>query len=151
MNYYSLVLCFIISVFHANAQEIVTISEFEVHKTDKSKIVSVTLSFEILDGYHIQSEIENLDDFIATEIRFEDSDAFNIESYEFTSKQNETVVLNEYVQEVLMNSFDVTIRLKIYEKALNDNHALRGELYYQACTNRQCLFPRTLNIQIPNI
>jgi hypothetical protein len=151
MNYYSIALCFMLWVGNLQANEFVTFDKAEVHKTTQNHMVTVTLSFEILEGYHIQSEADTLDDVIATTIGFEDSDAYEIVSYAFTLKHNDIVVLNEFAHDVLINRFEVSISLRISENTVGNAHMLSGQLQYQACTDRQCLFPRTLKFQVPNI
>ena len=151
MNYYSIILCLVLGLFSNHTEQIVSFNEAGVSTSFKGQFVTVTIHFDILQGYHIQSESETLDDVIATEIVFEDSNSFEIISYEFTSKQNETVILNEYTHNVITSAFEVTVTIKLNEKVSALNYELGGQLYYQACTDRQCLFPRTLNFEVPNI
>ncbi len=151
MNCYRIAICFMLWAFNSQAQDLVKFNEAGINKTTEDKLVTIILSFEILEGYHIQSESESLDGSLATEITFNDSNLFEIISYEYTKKQNEIVILSQYAHRVLIDVFEVTVKLKLNEQASNSNSILRGQLYYQACTDRQCLFPRTLNFQVPNI
>ena len=149
MNYYKIAICFMLLAFNSQAQDLVKFNETNLNKTTEGNLITVILPFEILEGYHIQSVSDTLDDVIPTEIMFEDSNLYEIVSYKYTKKHNEIVVLNQYEHNVLTDEFEVTITLKLNEKSLNSNNKLSGQLYYQACTDRQCLFPRTLNFQVP--
>ena len=151
MNYYRIAICFMLLAFNSHAQDLVRFNETNVNKTRENSFVTITLPFEILEGYHIQSESETLDGSLATEITFEDSNLFEIVSYEYSKKQNEIVVLSQYAHNVLVNKFEVTIRIKLNKDALNLQNHINGQLYYQACTDKRCLFPRTLNFQVLNI
>lgn len=149
MNYFSTTICLLLLTFNSYAQDFVTLNETNIETTTEGNLVTVTLPFKIVDGYHIQSEVDTLGDSIMTEIIFAENDMFELISYEFSKKHNEEVVLNEYTHFVLIDIFEVTVTLK-----LNDNNLkpeLSGQLNYQACTNKQCLFPRTLNFQVLDI
>jgi len=135
--------------YGSQAQDFVTLNEANIETTTEDNLITITLPFEILDGYHIQSEIDTLGDALITEIIFAENDMFDVVSYEFSKKHNEEVVLNKYTHFVLIDIFEVTVTLKLNENVPNPE--LIGQLNYQACTNRQCLFPRTLNFQILDI
>ena len=146
MNYYSLTLCFIISLFTNETKQFVEFKQADVEIVKEQGFITITLPFEILTDYHIQSNTGNSDGLITTEITFKDNNNYKIEKQEFSLKQNETIVLNGDKHNVISNQFKVTVKLKLKENA--SNVKLEGELHYQACTKRQCLFPRGLNFQI---
>ena len=101
----------------------------------------------MLEGYHVQSNSDISGGLIATEITFEDNGNYTIVGQEFSLKQNETIVLDGVEHKVISNRFEVTTTFKFIKNT--SDAQLEGELYYQACTDRQCLFPRALNFQIP--
>jgi len=146
MNYYSIVICFMLVAFNSQAQDLVTLNEAAINKTVEGNLITITLPFEILEGYHIQSETETLGGSLMTQIMFEEEDLFEIVSFEYSKKHNEEVVLNEFTHNVLMDVFEITVILRLNEDASNSK--LSGQLYYQACTNKRCLFPRTLDFQV---
>ena len=148
MNYFSTTLCLMLLTFNCYAQDFVTLNEANIETTEDNLII-ITLPFEIVDGYHIQSEVDTPCDSLMTEIIFAENDMFELISYEFSKKHNEEVVLNEYTHFVLIDIFEVTVTLKLNDNSLKPE--LNGQLNYQACTNKQCLFPRTLNFQVLNI
>lgn len=147
MNYYSLALCSILSLFGNETKQLVEFKEAEVVKIAAHGYVTITLPFEVLETYHIQSNSDNSGGLIATKITFKENSNYTIEHQEFSLKQNETIVLNGVKHEVISSRFEITARLKLIENT--SNVKLEGELYYQACTDRQCLFPRALNFQTP--
>ena len=149
MNYFSTAICFMLFAFNSYAQDLVKLNEATINKATEDDLITVVLPFEIVKGYHIQSEIESTGGSLATEIMFEENDLFEIISFEYSKKLSEELVLNDYTHHVLIDVFEVTVTLKLNEN--NPNPKLQGQLYYQACTNRQCLFPRTLNFEVPTI
>lgn len=147
MNYYSLALCFMLSLWGNETKQIVEFKETEVVKVTEDIYITITLPFEVLELYHIQSNSDNSGGLIATEITFKENNNYTIVHQEFSLKQNETIVLNGVEHAVISSRFEITATLKLVENT--SNVKLEGELYYQACTDRQCLFPRALNFQLP--
>lgn len=132
--------------FNSQAQDFVKFNDTGINKNIKDQLVTITLPFEITEGYHIQSENESVDGSLPTEILFEDSDLYEVVSFKYTKTKNEILVLSQYEHNTLIDEFEVTVILKL--KNNNSNSKLNGQLYYQACTDKQCLFPRTLNFQV---
>ena len=147
MNYYRITICFMLLAFNSQAQDFVKFNKTNINKIQEDKLVTITLPFEVLEGYHIQSNSDISDGSIATEIIFKENNNYTIEHQEFSLKQDKTLVLNGAEHKVISNQFEVTVILKLNQNA--SNVKLEGELYYQTCTGKLCLFPRGLNFQIP--
>ncbi len=146
MNYYSLILCFVLSIVGNETEQFVEFKDAEITVEKDNDYVTITLPFEVLETYHIQSNSEVSEELITTKITLKENNAYEIVSQEFSLKQDETISLNGAMHKVISNQFEVTIRLKLIKNASNTK--LEGELYYQACSESQCLFPRSLNFQI---
>jgi hypothetical protein len=115
--------------------------------SSEKELVTVVLPFEILEDYHIQSEEIGDGNFIATEIHFDNLEGFKILGYQFSKVNRENLVLGQLKCEVLSNQMEITLRLEktsISKKSLN----LKGHLYYQACDDRQCFYPRNLQFSL---
>ena len=143
MNFYSLVLFCIVSLIEVQEKQFVEFKSDEVKISKHQEQITVTLPFEILESYHIQSEKETNNNFIPTEVHFDTPDGFEILEYRFSKVQRENLTLGDLKCEVLSNDLVVTIRLKKKsntDKTLN----LKGYLYYQSCDDRQCFYPRKL-------
>jgi len=133
-------------LFGNETKQFVQLNEADIVIKRENGYATLTLPFEVLEGYHIQSNSDASDGSIPTEISFVENDNYKIEYQDFSLKNDETIFLNGDKHKVLSNRFEVKITLK-----LNDNVSdlkLEGALDYQACTDRLCLFPRTLNFQI---
>ena len=137
-----------LSLFGNETKQFVEFKNADVIIEKKESYVTITLPFEILSEYHIQSNTDVSDGSIPTEINFKENSNFSIENQKFSLKHDETIILNTDKHKVLSNRFEVTVTLKLNKNV--SGFILEGELYYQACTDRQCLFPRTLNFQINN-
>jgi len=133
-------------LFGNETKQFVQLNEADIVIKRENGYATITLPFEVLSAYHIQSNSDASDGSIPTEISFVENDNYKIEYQDFSLKNDKTIFLNGDKHKVLSNRFEVKITLK-----LNDNVSdlkLEGALDYQACTDRLCLFPRTLNFQI---
>ena len=135
----------------SQAQNYVEFEEAENYKISKGQVVTITLSFKILEGYHIQSESKLIENIIPTEIIFDNDPSFEILFHEFIIENKETVILNQFEHEVLVDQFKVRVKLKLSRYNLLYNKSLNGYLNYQACTAKQCLFPRRLDFKVSKI
>lgn len=146
MNYYSLTICFILSLLGNETKQLVEFKKAEVVKGTANGYATIILPFEVLEAYHIQSNADNSGGLIPTAITFKENSNYTIEHQEFSLKQKETIVLNGVKHTVISDRFEIIVTLKLIENP--SNLKLEGELYYQACTDRQCLFPRALSFQL---
>ncbi|HEX9827543.1 MAG TPA: hypothetical protein VGA80_13170, partial [Flavobacteriaceae bacterium] len=97
--------------------------------------------------YHIQSEKIFDNNLIPTEVHFDVPDGYKILNYQFSKVNRETITLDQLKCEVLSNDLEVTLLL---EQRTTSNKApeLKGYLYYQACDDRQCFYPRNLHFNV---
>lgn len=146
MNYYSLILCFIVTLTVNETKQFVEFKNADITVVKENSHVTITLPFKVLADFHIQSNSDEADGSVATEITFKENNAYIIKNQKFSLKQDKILVLNVENHKVISNRFEVTVTLKLKENA--SNVQLEGVLYYQACSDRQCLFPRALNFQI---
>lgn len=151
MNSYKLILFCIISIYSFQDKQFVDFKPDEVKISTNKKHITVTLPFEILDNYHIQSEKIEDNNFIPTEIHFDDPDDFKIVTYQFSKVKRDQLVLDQLKCEVLSGKLEITVQLE-KKSTTNKPLDLKGYLYYQACDDRQCFYPRSLtfNVNWPN-
>ena len=148
MNCCSLFLFVVLSLFGDQQKQFVSFNDTEVRISKEKDVLTIILPFIIQEDYHIQAESEVLDNLIATEIYFEQNGSFEIESYEFSLTNYDTVVLNQFTHRVLSDRVEVTVTLRLKGENVKKNNELKGELYYQACDDQRCFFPRTLGFNV---
>jgi len=145
MNFCSLIIFYLISLFGIQDKQFVEFKANEVKVITNQEIITVTIPFNIQEYYHIQSEKVADNNFIPTEIHFENPEGFKVLGYKFSKVQRDKLVLDELECEVLSGRLEVAIQLeKMSAKPLH----LKGHLYYQACDDRQCFYPRNLYFNI---
>ncbi len=135
-----------LSIVGNETKQFVELKNADITIVKENGYATITLPFEVLADYHIQSNSDLSDGLIATAITFKDSNTYKIMSQEFSLKQDEAIFLNGDEHKVISNQFEVTVKLKLSENT--SNAELEGELYYQACSDSLCLYPRGLNFQI---
>lgn len=147
MNYYSIILFCFVSLFVFQNKHFVDFKDDEVKISSKGEYLTVVLPFEILENFHIQSEkIEN-NNFIPTEIHFDEPNGYNILGYEFSKVKRDQLVLDQLKCEVLSGQLEVTVHLEKTTKA-NKSPDFMGYLYYQACDDMRCFYPRNLPFNV---
>lgn len=147
MNCYNIILFCFISLFTFQNKQFVEFKNDEVKITAKGEQLTIVLPFEILQSFHIQSEKVVDNNLIPTEIHFYDSDGYKILSYQFSKTNRENLFLDQLKCEVLSDNLEVTLRLE-KKKTLEKDINLNGYLYYQACDDRQCFYPRSLSFSL---
>ena len=148
MNCCSLFLFVVLSLYGDQQKQFVSFNDTEVIISEEKEILIITLPFTIDEDYHIQAESETLNNLIATEISFEKNGSFDILYYKFSLTNYETIVLNDFSHRVLSDKVEVTLALKFKENKSKKGLGLNGELYYQACDDQRCFFPRSLAFNV---
>ena len=150
MNFYSLIVCSFVFLTGFQDKHFVDFKVDQISISSNKEFLMVTLPFEILQNYHIQSEKTEDNNFIPTEIHFDNPDGYKILSYKFTKVNREILFLDQLKCEVLSGRLEITLEL---EKTSNTNKSLelKGYLYYQACDDRQCFYPRNLELNVKKV
>ena len=147
MNFYSFILCSFVFLSSFQDKHFVAFKSDEVKISTNQELITVSLPFEILENYHIHTEKIEENNFIPTEIHFDEPDGFIIVSVQFSKVHRETLMLGELKCEVLSDDLEVTIQLTKNTHSTS-NLILKGYLYYQACDDRQCFYPRNLHFEV---
>jgi hypothetical protein len=147
MNCYKVILFCFISLFSLQDKQFVDFKADEAKISKDQEYITITLPFEILENYHIQSEKIFDNNLIPTEVHFDVPDGYKILNYQFSKVNRGTITLDQLKCEVLSNDLEVTLLL---EQRTTSNKApeLKGYLYYQACDDRQCFYPRNLHFNV---
>lgn len=147
MNYFKIGILCIIALLSVQDKQFVDFKADEVKVSTHDKHLTVTLPFEILKNYHIQSEKIEDNNFIPTEIHFDDPIGYEILGYEFSKVKRETITLDQLKCEVLSDDLEITLRLEKL-RGTNKQLKLKGHLYYQACDDMRCFYPRNLPFNV---
>ena len=110
-------------------------------------LINIQLNFNIQGGYHIQPDKPSEADFIATDFTIQYPINIKIKDVTFNYSPKLWSLDEHTFFKVISNEFSVTISI---ENAQNFDtiKKLEGVLYYQACDDKKCFFPRKLPISV---
>ncbi|MGM0582359.1 MAG: protein-disulfide reductase DsbD domain-containing protein [Bacteroidota bacterium] len=105
----------------------------------------ISLSFLIKEGYHIQANQVKDENLIPTVLSFDESDKLKLgepifpQTVEFKMKGQKTTWF------VYKDTLDIKVPVKNIKSEEKKRYSINGKLYYQACDDYKCYFPRGLN------
>jgi thiol:disulfide interchange protein DsbD len=108
----------------------------------------VKLPLELRTGYHCNSNKPSDDYLIPLKLTW---NAAELESPEVTypAPQMEKYSFSDKPLSVYTGNFELVTKFKVSASAMPGQVMLTGKLRYQACTDRLCLSPKTLDVKIP--
>lgn len=107
------------------------------------------LIFEIEEGYHIMADTGAGDRWVYTQMQLETEQGFLTDTPLFPSPED--LYLADDSQPLYIFEEELEIRVPILPavQAESGSYNLKGQLLYQACTDKKCFFPRELDFQVP--
>ena len=132
----------------AQSKEYLTIGELPKVAGKRNAAVQVKIPVVVKDGYHVNSNKPNEESLIPLKLTWTATGALeggtvtypkpSLEKYEFTEKP-----LSVYT-----GAFDLLANFKVAANAQAGPGAATGKLRYQACSNRACYPPKTVDVTI---
>ena len=110
---------------------------------------TVTIPFQIKYGYHIQADTVNDDNLIAAELTFENIDGIDLGKPDYPDYKEFQLKGTDDKLLVFDGLIQIKVNISASETVAKGQYSLLGSLYYQACDSVRCLFPRTVNFQLP--
>ncbi|WP_296622784.1 protein-disulfide reductase DsbD domain-containing protein [Marivirga sp.] len=104
----------------------------------------ISLSFLIKEGYHIQASQVKDENLIPTVLSFDVLDSLKLgdpvfpKTVEFKMKGQKTT------WSVYKDILEINVPVKIIKPGEKEVFSINGKLYYQACDDYKCYFPRNL-------
>lgn len=110
--------------------------------------VTVSLTAHVDSGFHVNAE-KQVDEFLIP-LRLTWTPGI-LESSATTFPKFETVKLafSEKPVNIYSGDFKIETKFKVSAKAAPGASTVAGKLRFQACNDRECLIPRTLDIVVP--
>jgi thiol:disulfide interchange protein DsbD len=108
----------------------------------------VKLSLQLKDGYHCNSNKPSDDYLIPLKLTWA---AGALESPEvlYPAPMMEKYSFSDKPLSVYTGTFELNTKFKVSSTAMPGQVLVTGKLRYQACTDRMCLTPKTLDVSIP--
>lgn len=138
-----LLLCF---TFKGHAQEtaFVSFEGKEVYTLEAGEPHQITLAFQIKEGYHIMAHILKESNFIPTTLSMTGSEDVIFKDPVFPEGEEYFLEGSEEAMLVYTGELEVAIPFSLRDTTKGGQYTLTGELYYQACSDVKCFFPRNL-------
>ncbi len=106
------------------------------------------LTLKLKDGYHVNSHKPNDEYLIPLRLSWDKGPFEPVETV-FPAPRLENYPFSTKPVSVFSGAFEVTARFRVAANAPAGITALSGKLRYQACTDRMCLPPKTIDVKAP--
>ena len=124
----------------------VSVSESKVYVGINSMI---SISVEVVKGYHIQANKVNDESLIPTTLEVSEVKGITINRLEFPPGKKFKLKGTSTFINVYDGKFIIKLFISPSAKLQTGNYVLGAKLHYQACDSMTCLFPRTSDFSIP--
>lgn len=126
----------------------VSVSEMPRVEITAGASQSIRLEVRVADGHRVQANPASSEFLVPLEVVIEDGNGLIFGSPVYPEPE---LYLLEGADDPLMTyagSFEVIIPVAAADDADPSDHEVSGELRYQACNSRMCLFPATLPVSL---
>ncbi len=107
----------------------------------------VRLKAELRPGFHVNSNTP-ADEFLISLRLTWAKEPLDVEQIIFPKPQSEKYDFSPNPVSVFSGNFEIITRFKASASAKPGMAILTGKLRYQACNNKECLAPRTLDVRV---
>ena len=146
MSFFNSIFYFVVCFIFPAKPDFVQCTSVEVEPLIENQWIC-KLHFKVKEGYYIQSDQPLSEALIPTAISFDTADSFVILNKEYIMNHSQIRGEEDDGSTSLRDTFQIKILLQKKE-VLDSITTLQGALNYQACSETQCFFPRTVNFQI---
>ena len=111
--------------------------------------VEAKIPVSVLPGYHVNSNKPTLDYLIPLKLTWTATGALESGEIAYPKPSLEKYDFEEKPLSVYTGNFDITAHFKVAANAPAGPGAAAGKLRYQACSNKACYPPKTVDVTIP--
>jgi hypothetical protein len=115
----------------------------------RSEAVVAKIPVSVLAGYHVNSNKPTLDYLIPLKLTWTATGALEGGEVDYPQPQLEKYDFEEKPLSIYTGNFDLTARFKVAGNAPGGPGAVVGKLRYQACSNKACYPPKTVDVTVP--
>lgn len=109
--------------------------------------VETRISVAILEGYHVNSNTPSEEYLIPLKVTWTSLGA--LEGGQVTFPKPEKLTVGDIPLSVFTGNIDLKVSFKVSAKAASGPGIASGKLGYQACNNKACFPPKTVEISVP--
>ncbi len=132
----------------AQAPGVLTVADAGRLKVPRTGGVEQSLKLRLQPGYHVNSNKPN-DDFLIPLRLSWDAGAVETVEVEFPKPVIEKSEFSEKPLSVFTGHFEIVTKFKRAPGAVPGPGLLTGKLRYQACNDKMCLPPKSIEVKVP--
>jgi thioredoxin:protein disulfide reductase len=110
--------------------------------------VDAKITAQLRAGYHCNSNTPSDDYLIPLKLTWGTS-ALTVSGVVYPKAQMEKYAFSDKPLSVYTGDFEIVTKFKVPDSAPAGPAVLAGKLRYQACTDRMCLPPKTVDVTLP--
>ena len=110
--------------------------------------MTAKLAIELRDGYHVNSNTPADEYLIPLRLTWS-AGPLEVVDVVYPKPRLEKYSFSEKPLSVFSGSFELLTRFRVPQSAQAGTTSLTGKLRYQACSDKLCLAPRTIEVHLP--
>src|ERR1035438_8165406 len=126
---------------------VLTVSPVEKLTIQRGASGEVKISAQLQPGFHVNSNTPSEEYLIPLKLTWA-KEPLQAEQVIYPKPQSEKYDFSPTPLSVFSGNFEIVTRFKAPADARNGPAIMNGKLRYQACNNKECLAPRTVEIQV---
>jgi hypothetical protein len=111
--------------------------------------VQAKIPMTVLQGYHVNSNAPSDEYLIPLKLTWKTTGALDAGAVTYPKPTLEKYEFSEKPLSVFTGKFEVTANFKVKPDAAAGPGAAVGQLRYQACSDRACFPPKTIEVTVP--
>ncbi len=129
-------------------QNVVKLDPIETVKARPGSTIKVALPVRVDDGFHVNSN-KPADPYLIPLRLTWNAGALENASVVFPKPQLENYGFSDKPVSVFTGNFEIVTSFKVARGAAPGPSQVAGKLHYQACNDRTCLTPKTIEVTLP--
>jgi hypothetical protein len=118
-----------------------------VIKAKAGSTLSAKITLNLRQGYHVNSDMPSDEYLIPIKLSW-NSSVFTAASVSYPKAKMEKMPFQEKPLSVYTGDFDIVTNFKVSPTATPGPTSVTGKLRYQACNDRMCLAPKTIDVAL---
>jgi len=115
----------------------------------RGETVEQKLTLQLRPGFHVNSNKPNDEFLIPLRLTWSTSSAVEAAPVQYPAPKTEKSDFSEKPLSVFDGDFRIVTLFRASPSATPGAGVLNGKLRYQACNNRECLQPKTIDLKLP--
>lgn len=134
-------------IAQTSANSVLTIAPSAKVTVQRGATVDYALKAELQPGFHVNSNMPGDDYLIPIKLTW-NKDPLEAEQVTYPKPQMEKLSFSTKPISVYTGMFEIATRFKAPASAMPGLAFMNGKLRYQACNNKECLPPRTVDVRV---